>query len=200
MVRQDRARRTRERILDAAAQELAANGYARTTVQDVAGRIGMTKGALYGHFASKEVLAQALTEHAQAAIDELCADRAGAARPMEALAGFTSALGRCLHEDVRVRAVFRLQLDDREADPAPRGRLLGQLVEHLLGLLGRARQQGLLSVEHDPEDVAQLLLAVAFTVHYGPFPRSGHESARWTAFAWGLVARALAPEGRGTTE
>ncbi|MFJ6517957.1 TetR family transcriptional regulator [Streptomyces filamentosus] len=65
MVKQERARRTRERVLDAAAHEFAAHGYAHTTINGVAARLGMTKGALYGHFASKDLLAAALLRYGE---------------------------------------------------------------------------------------------------------------------------------------
>ncbi|MBC3839994.1 TetR/AcrR family transcriptional regulator [Streptacidiphilus sp. 4-A2] len=50
MAQQDRGKRTRERVLDAAAEEFAVQGYSRTTINAVAARLGMSKGALYGHF------------------------------------------------------------------------------------------------------------------------------------------------------
>ena len=50
MAKQERARRTREKVLTAAAEVFAVQGYDSTTLNTVAERIAMTKGALYGHF------------------------------------------------------------------------------------------------------------------------------------------------------
>jgi AcrR family transcriptional regulator len=50
------AERTRRQILDAAIPLLAGRGYASTTMQELARAIGMTPGALYWHFDSKEDL------------------------------------------------------------------------------------------------------------------------------------------------
>jgi AcrR family transcriptional regulator len=47
---------TRERILDAALEAFATNGYTRTTMDDIAGRAGVAKGTLYWRFKSKEAL------------------------------------------------------------------------------------------------------------------------------------------------
>ena len=47
---------TRERILDAAMEAFATNGYARTTMDDIAARAGVAKGTLYWRFKSKEDL------------------------------------------------------------------------------------------------------------------------------------------------
>ncbi|MFJ8937118.1 ScbR family autoregulator-binding transcription factor [Streptomyces sp. NPDC102365] len=60
MARQERAIRTRRAILVAAAQVFDEVGYEAATISDVLKKSGMTKGALYFHFTSKEELAQAV--------------------------------------------------------------------------------------------------------------------------------------------
>ncbi|MFE6739499.1 ScbR family autoregulator-binding transcription factor [Streptomyces tubercidicus] len=62
MAQQDRAIRTRRVILEAAASVFDEQGYDRATIAEVLERAGMTKGALYFHFASKEQLALAVLE------------------------------------------------------------------------------------------------------------------------------------------
>lgn len=56
----EEAMETRERILEAALELLSEKGYDRTTFVDIADRIGLTKGAVYWHFASKQELFLAL--------------------------------------------------------------------------------------------------------------------------------------------
>src|SRR5262245_1511937 len=51
-----KSERTRQRILDAAAEVLAERGYADARLTDIAGRAGMQAGSLYYHFASREEL------------------------------------------------------------------------------------------------------------------------------------------------
>ncbi|MGW1161897.1 ScbR family autoregulator-binding transcription factor [Streptomyces sp. NPDC002513] len=60
MARQERAIRTRQAILLAAAEVFDEVGYEAATISDVLQRSGVTKGALYFHFSSKEELAQAV--------------------------------------------------------------------------------------------------------------------------------------------
>ncbi len=74
MVKQERARRTYEAILDAAAEEFVSLGYARTTLGGVIAHTDLTKGALYGHFSSKEDLARTLVRHGAAVWARLLAD------------------------------------------------------------------------------------------------------------------------------
>ncbi|GAB4069789.1 TetR/AcrR family transcriptional regulator [Ancylobacter sonchi] len=52
--------RTRLRIEEAALRLFAARGVAGTSVRDIAEAVGVSEGALYRHFASKEELARAL--------------------------------------------------------------------------------------------------------------------------------------------
>ena len=47
---------TRQRILDVAAHLFATHGFAGTSIRDISDELGVTKAALYYHFASKEVL------------------------------------------------------------------------------------------------------------------------------------------------
>ena len=60
MPQQRRAQLTRRAILAAAAEEFDSTGYAGTTLNAVLRRSGITKGAFYFHFPSKEAVAEAL--------------------------------------------------------------------------------------------------------------------------------------------
>jgi TetR/AcrR family acrAB operon transcriptional repressor len=63
--------RTRQALIDAAAEVIAEKGFDRTSLDEVARRAGMTRGAVYGNFAGREdlflaVVAQAWTPIAPA--------------------------------------------------------------------------------------------------------------------------------------
>ncbi|MER8062470.1 MULTISPECIES: ScbR family autoregulator-binding transcription factor [unclassified Streptomyces] len=62
MAQQERAVRTRRAVLEAAATVFAEHGYAAATVADILKVAGLTKGALYFHFPSKEALARGILE------------------------------------------------------------------------------------------------------------------------------------------
>jgi AcrR family transcriptional regulator len=55
-----RGARSRQAIVTGAAELFAERGFAHVSVNDVAERVGLTKGAFYFHFATKEQLAQAV--------------------------------------------------------------------------------------------------------------------------------------------
>jgi AcrR family transcriptional regulator len=52
----DKRIRTRARLIDAAAAVIGEKGWDRTSLDEVARRAGMTRGAIYGNFASREEL------------------------------------------------------------------------------------------------------------------------------------------------
>src|SRR4026209_1800726 len=54
--------RTRASLLEAARTLVREKGYARTTLEEVADRAGMTTGAIYGNFRNREELFTALGE------------------------------------------------------------------------------------------------------------------------------------------
>jgi TetR/AcrR family transcriptional repressor of nem operon len=54
---------SRTRLLDAAMQVIRAQGYSGTTVDDICSTAGLTKGAFFHHFDSKEDLAVAAAAH-----------------------------------------------------------------------------------------------------------------------------------------
>lgn len=61
----EEAAETRTNVLMAALDLFAEKGYSRTTLVNVAKRIGMTRGAVYWHFENKEALLAALIDHVQ---------------------------------------------------------------------------------------------------------------------------------------
>lgn len=81
---EQKARRPQE-ILEAAFEEFAANGYAATRMEDVAARLGVTKGTVYLYFQTKDELFEAMSRHMSApfadlrgavgALEGSCADR-----------------------------------------------------------------------------------------------------------------------------
>ena len=63
MARQVRSEATRRKILDAAIDLFSQVGYAAAGLGEIIERAGMTKGALYHLFDSKDALATAIIEH-----------------------------------------------------------------------------------------------------------------------------------------
>src|SRR5205085_31479 len=60
--RGDKRERTRARLLDAAAEVIAERGLERASLEEIAARAGMTRGAFYGNFRDKHDLFLAVAE------------------------------------------------------------------------------------------------------------------------------------------
>jgi len=103
-------RRTRERILAAALALFAGQGYAGTSIRDIAETVGVTKAALYYHFRSKEEILDALTEPIVAELEALVA-RAGT-RPVPPAAELLGTLVDILS---RRAALIRALMEDPSA-------------------------------------------------------------------------------------
>lgn len=72
------AAQTRERLLAAAADAFARNGYDGTRVAEIAKAAKVSNGAMYAHFASKaELLAAALRKHGPRLLDQTLGSRPG---------------------------------------------------------------------------------------------------------------------------
>src|SRR4051794_27040658 len=64
--REEYSAATRKALLDSATALFAARGYARTSLDDIAAGARVTKGALYGHFESKQALFRAVLHELEA--------------------------------------------------------------------------------------------------------------------------------------
>lgn len=62
---------TREQMLDVAVALFNERGYDATSVSDLAERLGVSKSALYHHFASREELLDLAVDHALAGLEQL---------------------------------------------------------------------------------------------------------------------------------
>lgn len=158
---QERSRRTREQVLDGAAAEFVRHGYADATMQAVACRIGMTKGALYAHFDSKEDLALELVRQ----FTDGWAGVGGAGGPVDDAAAqtlhrATEALAKALQYDVRTRAAVRLLADGAEVPGTAAA--LAQIRHRLTWLIRQAQDEGAVVARHPPEAIARMLLAYAW--------------------------------------
>lgn len=100
----DKRDRTRATLLEAARALIREKGYARTTLEEVAARAGMTTGAIYGNFRNRDELFMALGDAYWPPIKPRVAPGATFAELMRAMAAATIAA----MPDRSVAAVGRL--------------------------------------------------------------------------------------------
>ncbi|WSQ06489.1 TetR family transcriptional regulator [Streptomyces sp. NBC_01231] len=86
----DRSERTRRRLVRASVQMFDLTGCASSTLAQIAEAAGLTKGALYFHFASKDGLADAVQEQGHTVLrDFVSAQRVAGVPPVQALIDMT---------------------------------------------------------------------------------------------------------------
>jgi AcrR family transcriptional regulator len=82
------AQATRQKIVIAALDLYSAHGYSKTSFQDIADRIGLTKGAVYGHFKTKPALLLALIDFGLGQRHDAVCRPEGDTQQIESLAQF----------------------------------------------------------------------------------------------------------------
>lgn len=151
---QERAIRTRELILEAAGEVFAERGYDGATISDVYTRAGLTKGAFYFHFASKEELAEAILE-VQVGSGAYPVVRRTLKLQELVDAGFV--FGHRLMYDRMLQGSVGLSLE-RGAHQLDRRRPFLAWVDHNLAALTEASEQGELYGYADLRATAELLV------------------------------------------
>jgi AcrR family transcriptional regulator len=124
---QERARRTRAAIVEAAAAEFAKRGYSAASVNAILEHSNATKGAMYFHFTSKEELARAVLDEGlrrYRALVDRWAEVPGL-DPFERLHGLICDLAESLRNDVIIAAEFKLVV---EPEFAAESRLRGTTI------------------------------------------------------------------------
>jgi AcrR family transcriptional regulator len=156
---------TRRRVLDAAAEVFAARGIASSSVSDIAAAAGLTKGAVYSNFDSKDELVLALMEehvlrrlhNAMAAFD--AAEDVGLA-----VHDLGASLVEAIHSDLTWQHLLFEYCGLARRDPALHA-ALGQrrregraAVARAIERIGRARG---VPLPMTPDDLAVAMLAIS---------------------------------------
>ncbi|GAA1909850.1 ScbR family autoregulator-binding transcription factor [Streptantibioticus ferralitis] len=152
MGQQDRAARTRRVIVETAAAVFDELGYEGASTTEILARCGLTRGALYFHFPSKEAIADAVVAaQAEALVPP--------ERPvkLQAAIDLTLSFADRLQHDTVLRAAVRLTLGQasfKHPDALP----YRSSADVIRGLLREAEAGGELLATVEPGEVAQLIV------------------------------------------
>lgn len=163
MAIQARAIETRKGIVAAAATVFVRHGYAGASISAIADEAGITKGAVYFHFRSKELLARAVIE----AQDELAAqvqERSSAGSPSAVclLVAMVHELGELMRHDAVARASMRLAVEVPTGELDDVGGTYEAWINPTEKVIGQAVAEGDLRADLDAAALARFLVA-AFT-------------------------------------
>ncbi|MEV0219209.1 helix-turn-helix domain-containing protein [Streptomyces sp. NPDC050704] len=215
MAQQERAVRTRNALIEAAAELFSRNGFEVVTLSAISTRAGVSNGALHFHFASKAALAAAVWEAAAQRLRQITAaagapagsegggeggskegNESGSAETggaLQVLVDAAHALLRGLRHDVILRAGFDLSgAPEPVAAGQPDLRRRWQIwVE---GVLAQAAREGALARDVSAQDAANAV--VAATVGFGAM---GSRNVQWLSQSvltrfWALLLPRLAAD------
>jgi AcrR family transcriptional regulator len=159
MVRQARSEMTRRKIVNAAVDLFVDVGYGGTGLGDIIDRVGLTKGAIYYHFDSKQALARAVVADGISTATESFIEISSTPAP---------ALENMIHGTF---VVADLTLTNKLAGTAIRlARTLGEFndvaaqayrswMRALSGMAAKAQEEGDVRVDLDPTAIGELALA-----------------------------------------
>ncbi|WP_225840507.1 ScbR family autoregulator-binding transcription factor [Streptomyces sp. NK08204] len=109
MAKQERAVRTREALIRAAAETFDQDGFPVAALTRISARAGVSSGALHFHFASKAALADSVEETAAVALRTLTSESfSPGLSHLQHLVDATHRLAQALREDVVLRVGFGL--------------------------------------------------------------------------------------------
>lgn len=160
-LKQERAVHTRAQILQSAAVAFAEKGFPGVTVLDVAELAGVTKGAVYFHYANKEDLAASVVERFYARLRELWAEGGEGRGPLAELTAFLLRLCVVFRQDRVIQAGARLQIERAQIGvelPTP----YRDVTEAVVGALTRAIAAGELPERIRPEAFGRVLVSAVF--------------------------------------
>lgn len=157
--------RTRKRLLQAAFQEIHLSGFRSADVDAILAQAGVTKGALYYHFDSKEALGYAV-------VDEVITDIArekwlhplrNPINPVDTLVGIVQSTSLKPQDLQRGCALNNLAQEMSPIDEGFRKRT-ARLFKHwhdaITGALRTGQKQGVVRKDVDPDEAATFLIAV----------------------------------------
>ncbi|WP_151478270.1 ScbR family autoregulator-binding transcription factor [Streptomyces albicerus] len=206
MAQQERAVRTRNALIESAAELFSRDGFDVVSLSTISTRAGVSNGALHFHFASKAALAAAVWEAAAQRLRQITVEgRAGGGAAgrgeggsaetggaLQVLVDATHALLRGLRHDVILRAGF--DLSESPVPVAAAADLRWRWQTWVEGVLAEAAREGALARDVSPQDAAHAV--VAATVGFGAL---GSRNAQWLSRSmltrfWALLLPRLATE------
>jgi AcrR family transcriptional regulator len=168
-----KARATRAALLELATQLFAEQGYAQTSIRDIARRGALTSGAIYGHFRNKaDLLVEAIN---QRTAEELEAQSMGVDEQVDHVETLTR-LGRAYPERAELRALIVQGAAASLTDPETRERLGEEQRAHLDAWIeGYERDRERLGIDPSVDLETAVLFSWAVEVGLGVLEAVGIE-------------------------
>ena len=154
----------REEILDAALVCFSRDGFHRTTMRDIVSESGLSPGAIYNYFKSKEEIVEAIASQRQAKEKRLIRDAIGTGPAGKSLLRVRDAfLGELNSPKERLRRRVSVQLwAEAQRDPNIRKLVRGSFEEPrklISEVLSAAQKEGTIAASIDLDALASFIIA-----------------------------------------
>ncbi|MET9270612.1 TetR/AcrR family transcriptional regulator [Kribbella sp. NPDC003557] len=157
----------RAQIVAAARTCVIEEGFHKTTMADVIRESGLSAGAVYGYFKSKEEIVAAIAEDALGTIDELFGKILASEQPLTPLAALDAAIRHVVAIAERpggdVTRVAVQAWAESLRNPTIKATALGkysQLRDHFEAVARRAQADGTVDPDADPGHIAQAMFGL----------------------------------------
>jgi AcrR family transcriptional regulator len=192
-----------QRILDAAARLVIHYGYDKTTVSDIAREAGVSKGAIYLHYPSKEDLFEALLEREVMSYSDDWLARFEADDSEWSFSGMFRLMLLTMQDHPFMVAIFKRDAHVFGSFLRRDSTILQQKGAANAQLFGMLQSVGAMRADIDPPVIAYLLNAFAYGLVTGENSISADDMPPFEAVIDGLAKlldRGLAPEDGGNRE
>lgn len=193
MAVQARAESTRRRILEAAATLFGERGYSETGLTDIVEGAGLSTGAFYYHFNSKEAVASAIVDDFDNTLAETVLAHVDVTAPRVAdLIRSTYAVQALLRWDPYVQVGQLLMQAFEQISPDSR-RVTVDWTEKFVFIVAGAHQAGELREEADPLEVGEAIWIAVLGSHVLSVTLKDNPFAR-LARVWRFILGAVVPK------
>lgn len=167
----DQRRKSIEKLLAAALRLFVTLGYSATNLEKIAGAAGLTKGAVYFYFGSKEAVLVEVLKHVRTVVLDGAIEAINAAGPgsndkIVAFLHHAANLGLTHRDEVLLLILMSLEFKEREGDART---TLDDINERLHKLIERVVRDGQKGGEFRTDLKARELAAMVMINHDGTF-------------------------------
>lgn len=151
----------RDQILAAAAGRFAAAGFHRTSMQDIIDEVGLSPGAVYRYFRSKDELIEAISIEAMGHIESVVRAALGSGEPLaDLVAGLPAAFDALGRTGERSRLAVQAWSEGLRNPALAEAMRAGQegVRSALRDRIAQARKAGEVDSAADPDEAARVLL------------------------------------------
>ncbi len=187
----------REHILDAAERCFARAGFHRTTMQDICKEAGISAGALYVYFTSKEELIAGISERDRTKLAAQLTDLGSAPDLMEALMKIGEHY--CIDEP-RAKNILCIEIGAESTRNSTVGDIYQTfnrgMIDAFEQLLTQARDEGKIAPDLSPRTAAEILVLLGDGLFWRRAVDPKFDAKTILPVLMGVVAGFLAPTGK----